>query len=53
MMLGGLSLKIRQVLIMKASETTLVSMSIPGSRRGNALLGTLTLRGLQHLRRQS
>ena len=47
-MLGGLGLKIRQVLAMEATETILASVSSPNSRRGNRVLGILTLRGVQH-----
>ena len=49
MMLGDISLKIRQVLVMEATEITLVSVSIPDSKRGNGVQGNLTLRGVQHL----
>ena len=48
-MLGGLCLKIRKVLAMEATETILASMSSPGSKRGNRVLGILTLRGVHHL----
>ena len=42
--LGGLGLKIRQVLAIEAIETILVSVSSPNSRRGNRFLGILTLK---------
>ena len=48
-MLGGLVLKIRQVPAMDATKTILASVSSAGSRRGNRILGILTLRGVQHL----
>ena len=48
-MLEGLSLKIRQFLTMEATNTILMSMSSPGSKRGNRVLVTLTLRGVKHL----
>ena len=34
---------------METIETTLASVSSPDSRRGNIVLGILTLRGVQHL----
>ena len=48
-MLGGLGLKIRQVPAMEATETILASVCNTGSRRGNKVLGILTLREVQHL----
>ena len=48
-MLGGLGLKIRQVLAMEATETTLASVSSRGSKRGSRVLGILNLRGVLHL----
>ena len=44
MMLGGLSLKIRQVLVIEATKITFVSVSSLDSKRGNQVQGTLTLR---------
>ena len=48
-MLGGLGLKIRQIPAIEATEIILASLSSPGSRWGNRVLGILTLRGVQHL----
>ena len=48
-MLGGLSVKIRKVPTMEAIEIFLASVSSPGSRRGSRVLGTLILKGVQHL----
>ena len=48
-MLGGLGLKIRKVPAMEATETILASMSSPGSKRGNRVHVTLTLKGVQNL----
>ena len=47
-MLRGLGLKIRQLPAMEATEIILASVSSPNSRRGNRVLGILTLRGVQH-----
>ena len=52
-MLGGPGLKIRQVLAMEAIETILVSVSSPNSRRGNRVLGILTLKEIQHLEEEN
>ena len=49
-MLGGLSLKIREVPTMEDTETILASVSNPSSRGGNRFLGTLTLIGVKHLK---
>ena len=49
-MLGGLGLKIRKFPSMEATETILASVSYPGSRSGNKVLGILTPRGVQHLK---
>ena len=49
-MLGGLSLKIRKVLVMEATKITLVSVSIPDSIWGNKTKGNLTLKGVQHIK---
>ena len=48
-MLGGLSLKIRQVPTMQATEIILASVSSPGSKRGNGVLETLILRGVHNV----
>ena len=40
--------RLRQVLVMEATETTLVSVSSPESKSGNKVQGTLTLKGVQH-----
>ena len=48
-MLGGLSLKIKQVLVLETIETILAFVNIPDSKRENRVLGTLTFRGVQHL----
>ena len=49
MMFGDLGLKIRQVPAMEATKTIFLSVSNPVSRRGNRVLGILTLREVQHL----
>ena len=38
---------------MEATEIILTSVSSPGSRRGNRVLGILTLRGVQHLEEEN
>ena len=47
-MLGGLSLLIRQVLVMMAPGTTLASVGSPNSKR-DRVYETLTFKGVQHL----
>ena len=48
-MLGGLSLKIMQVLVMKATEIIFASVNSPNSKKGNKVQGTVTFKRVQHL----
>ena len=49
MMLGGLSLKIRQVLVMEATEIIFVFVNSPYSKSDNRVLGTLTFKGVRYV----
>ena len=48
-MLGGLRLMIKQVLPIEEKGTTSVFLNSPGSKRGNRVHVTLTLKGVQNL----
>ena len=50
MMIEALRLKIRKVLVMVATKTILASVNSPSSKRGKRVLGTLTFRGVHHLK---